>query len=305
MKLEDVIVLPQTIKVKWNGRNSTHYRSKGYEFTRMGDEFNVSALDIKPGSDIKVKCICKYCKSETLKSFGAILDTVDSICCNTSDCRQKKAKEVNLNRYGVESFTQSDIFKEKSKETNIERYGVEFASQSPVIRSKVKKTTLDRYGVEHISQVPEIKQKQVYSWVKSIYENGSGPSSQQQRYIHSIIGGELNYPVESFLLDIAFPSDSVYVEYDGGGHDLNVKLGKITKEDFELAQIKRYNILKSLNWKLIRIKSVNDNLLDDKLTIYLINEAKLNILNGRSWFEIDIDEMKIRCSKFTQDIKRP
>ena len=58
-------------------------------------------------------------------------------------------------------------------------------------------------------------------------------TSKQQLYIHSLLGGELNYCTGKCFLDIAFLDEKIYLEYDGGGHDLSVKLGNMSKEEFE------------------------------------------------------------------------
>ncbi len=36
-----------------------------------------------------------------------------------------------------------------------------------------------------------------------------------QIYIHSIYGGEINYPCKCYNLDILFKDESIYFEYDG------------------------------------------------------------------------------------------
>lgn len=69
------------------------------------------------------------------------------------------------------------------------------------------------------------------------------PVSKPQRTLHEQIGGELNYPVRRYRLDIAFPAEMIDVEYDCWyWHD--------PKRD-----AKRDTVLIALGWKILRIKS--------------------------------------------------
>jgi len=45
-------------------------------------------------------------------------------------------------------------FQEKAKQTNIERYGVEHAFQAEQFKEKIKQTNIERYGVDHPSKYP-------------------------------------------------------------------------------------------------------------------------------------------------------
>lgn len=70
-----------------------------------------------------------------------------------------KAKQTNLDRYGVISYTKTDEYKEKYKTTCLEKYGTEHHTSSESYRENKKKATLEKYGTEHILQVPEIREK--------------------------------------------------------------------------------------------------------------------------------------------------
>jgi hypothetical protein len=82
-------------------------------------------------------------------------------------------------------------------------------------------------------------------------------------------------------LDIAFPEDKIYVEYNGGGHNLGVKIGNISEKEFKTKEIKRYKYLKSLGWKQIEINSPNDYLPEDEEIISSISNG-INCLNNQN-----------------------
>lgn len=210
---------------------------------------------------------------------------------------------TNLKRYGVKYPLQSQIIKEKMKLTNIKRYGVEYGLQNKDIREKCKQTMLRKYGVTHNSKCKEIRERQIMSCNKTLYKNGTAPSSKQQNYLHQLLGGKLNYPIDKCRLDIAFPREMIYIEYNGSGHDLRLQRSSITEKEFLKKEIKREMFLQSKGWKLIRIISKKDLLLLDKDTISLIDDAKNYLLStNHHWFEINIDNRTIKCKEYEKKL---
>lgn len=74
-------------------------------------------------------------------------------------CRQAKARQTNLEKYGVESYTSSPEMQNKSKETMLKKYGVEYALASKEIQEKSKQTLLEKYGVDNAMKSEKIRQK--------------------------------------------------------------------------------------------------------------------------------------------------
>lgn len=73
--------------------------------------------------------------------------------------RTKKAKQTNLERYGVENPQQCEKIKEKTAKTNIKKYGYKCSLQNETIKQKTKNTNLKKYGVEYGFQSEEVKKK--------------------------------------------------------------------------------------------------------------------------------------------------
>ena len=156
-----------------------------------------------------------------------------------------KVKRTNLKRYGFEYASQNPEIKQKTSDTNIVRYGTTSPMRSKTVRDKLNSTVKKRYGVDNISQLQETKDKKIQTTImhygvehhmqdnniqtkafikrnKTMYLTGQIACSSQQLYINKLINGDLNYPVSHITLDIKV-EDDIYIEYDGGGHDLNVK----------------------------------------------------------------------------------
>lgn len=408
-----MLVKNQVVLLKWNRRNSTHYKSKGYIFTKDGDEFEVNVEDLTPSSTAVVEVECDYCHRIVTKKYFKWRNHIENSIIKKDACKKcapKKQKESVIKKYGVEHVMQVDSIKEKTKQSNLERYGVtstaklpevqekikqtkeqkygkdwskvlnrktqdtlmekygvknpsqmsnykkkfkatslrnygvenpnqsevvkarivktnrekmgyDYPMQSPKVKQKSKNTVVDKYGAPHISHVPEIIARKKATNLKrygvefpsqspiiaekqreTLYKNGTTPVSNQQLYIHKLIGGELNFPVSRASLDIAFPKEKIFIEYDGGGHDLQVKLGKTTPKEFRKKELKRKHFLRDLGWREIRIISTRDKLPYDSSLIDLIKRAKKYIKSGHSWFEIDIDNSKLRCSQYEKNI---
>ena len=126
------------------------------------------------------------------------------------------------------------------------------------------------------------------TWLRR-HKNGSAISSSQQLYLHDLLGGILNYPVGTASLDIAFPDEMIYLEYDGSGHNLSVKIGQMTQSEFDHRQRRRTYKLYRAGWRAIRIISSKDYLPHGSEILDLITQARKSIGAGSSFFEIDID----------------
>ena len=161
-----------------------------------------------------------------------------------------------------------------------------------------KKTSMKNWGVENPMQNMLIRAKAN----QSFYKNGTAPCSSQQKYLHFLFGGELNYPFSNLLLDIALPDEKIYIEYDGGGHDLNVKLKHMTQKQFDLKEIKRSRFIMSQEWKEIRIISSTDKLPPDKKLLEMLDYAKQYLSTGHHYIKFDIDESCPHTRDFNREL---
>ena len=161
-------------------RKKRIYEELGYDIS--GEYINLKIIDLTPGSRYKIEVICDYCgneKSTIYKNYIQVTrNNEDGKYACSHKCGSEKAREsnlekygvdnpnklediknrkrkTNLNKYGVEYIMQCDIFKEKSKQTNLEKYGVEYTMQSNIFKEKSRQTSLEKYGVYHYSKTNE------------------------------------------------------------------------------------------------------------------------------------------------------
>lgn len=203
----------------------------------------------------------------------------------------EKLKQTVIEKYGVDNVMKNEDVLNKKNNTMLKRYGVISPLQNELIAYKTKQTNLERYGVDNPLKNENVKKK----IANSLHSNGTGAVSKQQVYIASVYNGLLNYPISYYLADIYLPEENIIVEYDGSGHDVSVKYGTLTQEEFTKKEIKRSCTLKYYGYKTMRIISLKDNLPSDEILLEMLRYTKkyFNDTN-HTWINYDIDTSLIR-----------
>lgn len=207
-----------------------------------------------------------------------------------------KIKEVQFEKYG-NYYSATDEGKEKYKQYCLHNYGVENLFQSEEIKEKIKQTNIDKYGVEYPMQIHEIALKSTIKGLETRAKFDKLPSSRQQEYLHKIYGGIKNYVVSRCALDIALLEDMIDIEGDFSGHDLRVKFGDCTQEEFETKEMNRKYFLKSKGWRDMRIISRKDNIPSDEKLLEMLDISKKWFNSGHTWIKFDIDNNTYETSK--------
>lgn len=219
---------------------------------------------------------------------------------NTSklDSIKEKVRQSNRGKFGVDYPMQLKEFQERVKQTDKQKYGVHHHTQAPEIIAKRKKTNLERYGVEFPIQNKDVLHKSI----STRYQHGNFTCSQQQYKLYEIIGGKLNYPFKKFVIDIAFPEDKIAVEWDGSGHDMSVRMGQITEQEFKRNENYRNIVLFRNEWKIIRFITKKDIFPNNILNIF--NYCKSYIESGGHNITVLIDDGKIHFKDQYIDINK-
>ena len=222
---------------------------------------------------------------------------------------REKVKQNNLKKYGYEYTAQIPSIKEKIKQTNLKKYGVTMPMQNDLIKQKIQLTMLNKYGTIYALQVPEFKIKAR----NTMYKNNTIPTSKQQLYLYNILKENiidqnniiLNYPFHHLSLDIILLNEKIDIEYNGGGHNLDVKLQGCLQEEFEQRELKRNKFIRSQGWEQIFIISPNDEIHNytDKEYLKIMYIAKQYLLNTTyHWVNIYIEKDKFETNVYTQSI---
>jgi DNA-directed RNA polymerase subunit RPC12/RpoP len=113
------MIVEQKVRVKWHHNNKEHYISKGYSFTKFGDELEVNSLDLTISPTNIVQFICDYCnggnqkeecsKWKNTSNLYRHRKTTNKDCCNHAVCREVKRKESYLIKLKKEHRTLQDV----------------------------------------------------------------------------------------------------------------------------------------------------------------------------------------------------
>lgn len=219
---------------------------------------------------------------------------------------RERIHESLMDKYGVENIMDYPEFKERAKEkqkeyldehkeehyervrqTMIDRYGVAYTFLLPNVAERAKESCFQKYGCRNPMELPEFREKAR----KTLYENGNCATSKPQKYLHKLYGGQLNYALKMYNLDIYLPDDKLDIEFDGSGHEMSWKLGSITKEEFDRRTIIRNATVKNSGIKRMRIISVHDKLPSDSVLLQMLSDAKHYFATTQhSWQTYDIDK---------------
>lgn len=287
------MLLSKEVEVRWHPKNKDRYVKLGYEFTKMKDSFIIKIEHLSLGSDFLVEYICDYCGEKKEKKYDVYNKNRKKIptdCCGDRECQQQKRIESNMKFHGVENAIERQDVKNKIAQTNIERYGVDNpfklkhfqdkarekifeiygvgnTFQSEIIKEASRKTLLEKTGYEYSMQNPDTiakvlktKREKYGTTFRNghIFVNGICASKAQYE-LGKHLGGEINKTIQDiFVVDIFIEPD-IIIEYDGSGHDLGVRLGSISKEEFLLKEDLRDKSLLKLGYRILRVVNNKDD----------------------------------------------
>ena len=272
----------RSLKIKES--NFNHF---GYETPMQSEWFHNKAKETfeeKYGVDhvSKIPSVQQKVKATCLEKYGKerYLETEDA---------KEKRKKTNFEKYGVEYITQVDDVKDKIRNTNFQKYGVEYISQSEDVKRKIKETCMKKYGVPSYSMTDKSKAEKRARFM----DIATVPSSKMQRHICDIVNGQLNYPWSEFFFDVLY-SDWLDIEYDGKGHDLNVRRGQVTREEFEKREHSRTARIIKNGYKQLVLSNLTDSEIDEELL--------KSILSKGIFFLENFDDRYLRINLITGEI---
>lgn len=241
---------------------------------------------------------------------------------NQSPEGQERFKKTCLEKYGFENPNQNEEVRKKTKETNIEKYGAENYFASDVFKDYIKKYWLEKDGVDHYSKTEDFQKKIQLFWnniskqeLKEIIEkryatlisrygtasmfiitkdgytlaNGIKTSSQQLKIYEYLIERYTDWEISinqligsSFYLDILMHKDEIDIDVEYDGYFWHIQERDERRNEY----------IKSLGWKIFRIKSGYK--IPDKE--YLYKELDILISNNNYYAEIILDDWEKRIN---------
>lgn len=176
------------------------------------------------------------------------------------------------------------------------RSGLQFNACKKCRQKKTILTCQEKYGVDHPMQDYKIHKKSVEGHINNfgkarkdfIFINGIPISKVQQRICNELQGFELNYLEDGYYYDMFNSKTNLVIEYNGKGHDLQVRLGKITKEEFEKREEIRNKRIQ-LKHNLLIINDPYDRLIHPKRFLEALPLIRQAVENLKNYYIIQIE----------------
>ena len=274
------------------------------------NDHSIKIEDLSLGSNKIITAKCDYCEKEKEISYKEYNRNIKNngkfSCCQKCGCL--KAKETNMEKYGVESTNKLESVKNKIKNTIQEKYGVEHISQIQEIKdikkekwnnnkeeiikkisdswnkkdnleeinNKRKESIKEKYGVDNISQLESIKEKKKETIEKNYGEFGFGSEIINKKIrdtIYSLYGTDNIRTLEYVNEKIRNTNLEKYgVEYPSMSFEIKNKIKNTILEKYGTENIMHSEIFK---------KHQNDKslILFEKKYDIKINSYCENILN--------------------------
>jgi len=82
-------------------------------------------------------------------------------CAQSCESTKSKRRNTNIEKWGVDNISKSDIIKNRASSTNLERYGHTSSFQNETVRKKWSDSIKDKYGEDHYFKTDDFKTKSV------------------------------------------------------------------------------------------------------------------------------------------------
>jgi very-short-patch-repair endonuclease len=254
-----------------------------------GNEAYTNFYDFKNGTRCK-KCGTKIIEQKNLFKYDYVFNYFKDVGC------------LLISRKYVGIFQKLSYICNCGNKSSISFFNFKRGQRcKECMDDRIRNTNIEKYGVPYVQQVDSIKNKMRISRNNTMSSNGTINTSRQQIYLSQLLDGKLNYPVVFYAIDIALEKEKIGIEYDGGGHDLSVKLNQISEKDFDRKELKRSLFLLKKGWREIRIISSKDLLPSDEKILEMINYSKYYFDSGHSWICFNIDNKSVKSSQFQID----
>ena len=145
--------------IRLHKKTIKYYNDLGYDTNC--DVIIVDIEDLHKNSRIIINVCCDFCKKDTQCSYSIYNTNIskgNKYSCSKK-CGREKAKVTNMEKWGVDNPSKSEIIKKKKEETSLKNFGVSTPLKSKTIIEKAKVTNMKKWGVDNPSKSEIIKKK--------------------------------------------------------------------------------------------------------------------------------------------------
>jgi len=266
------MITEEFIQIKSHNSTRKWYTEKGYKVPSPGKLFIVKISDLPEKSGEKVPFICDFCGDPDEKAYGNLINKEPHAC---KKCVNKKIDQTFQKNFNTEE-KRKDLQRKRENTFAKNHDGHRTPFHIPEVVKKAQDTREELYGHKsYFGMIDDEKRHEVQCKIaKTFYENQTKQTSDEQIYLAKLFHGVINYNIEQYNVDIALLDEHIVIEFDGGGHDLSVTMGHVTREEFIEYELKREDVIFNHGFKLIRIVSPHDYLPEGEILLKLVNYCK-------------------------------
>lgn len=246
------MLITKTVKTKIKGNVCDFYQKNNIE-VEFNKDIDLPIEKLNPNSHIKVDVVCDVCGKEKkieYRRYNKSLKNGGYYSCSPQ-CAKNKTKDTIKEKYGKESFFETDEFKLKSEETSKERWGKKHFRKSEKWKQdkskeeviKRKKSIFNQFMIDNPMVVGEDKTNFIcrceehgeYKIPKSIFTNRkcnnnelcikcnpiskniSGKEIKLRKIVETITDKTVipNHKIEGKEIDIYIPELKLGIEFNG------------------------------------------------------------------------------------------
>lgn len=115
------MLLSNKSTVTWHARNIEYYESLGYEYSRIGDQFEINTEELPRHSKVYVLVKCDYCGTKFKTKYRVHLDGREKIKKDACQkCGKKKVDEITIIEKGSLKENHPDLMREWSPKNTLD-----------------------------------------------------------------------------------------------------------------------------------------------------------------------------------------
>lgn len=162
----------------------------------------------------------------------------------SKECRRKRTKLNNLEKYGVEHPMQNDNVKKNFKNSMMKKYGVEHALQSKEIMNKFEQTCMDKFGEKSPLANNEIYEKRGKTMIEKY---GAEYTLQSEKLKEKVMNTNIKkYGVQNVMKNESIQNKAKKTNIIKYGFDNPMKNKEIINKVQESRSLKRNEILENI-----------------------------------------------------------
>ena len=286
-------IISKEVITKLSNNTKKWYTSKGYIFTKQGDEIIVKVEDLHSGSSVKVECECDWCKKKSKIQYSDYKRSVKNSSTQNYLCTGCRIRETKIISKDILYYTHPHIAK-MLKDKN-DAFFWSFGTSNKIC------FICDVCGTEYFSRPYDVE----HSKTKGC-KNCSDGISYNNKFMYNLLFSlnvdfkseyynknwctvNYNNKKRKVRYDFLIEDKKIIIEMDGAWHKRDNTMSGQTKEESIIIDNLKDTLANSHGYKVIRIDcDENENTIFDKIKKQVLEKMSSYFdFSNVNWVDID------------------